>query len=88
MVLPQAAPYLAAAALLLYVLAVTEYPAASLLAPPGKSLLSVFVVNEAHYGQGAELTGLCLLLLATVATPVAAVAAAVAALRALRGRRV
>ncbi len=68
--LPQVAPALAAAALLLHALTTTEFAAAALLAPPGKPLLAVFVVNEAHYGQGAELTGLCVLLLATVALPV------------------
>ena len=69
-VLPRAAFGLSAAWLILYVLTVTEYGATALVNPPGKSLLAVFVVNEAHYGQGPELTGLCGLLAAVALAPV------------------
>ena len=63
-VVPQVLPSLAAAWTALYVLSVTEFAACSLTAPPGGSLLALFVVNEAHYGQGVTLVGLCLLLFA------------------------
>lgn len=80
-ILPQIAPALLAAWLGVYLLAVTEYGASALAAPPGQSVLSVFLVNEAHYGQGAELSGLCALLLGVVLLPLPAVGAGVAWLR-------
>ena len=67
--LPSAAPALLAAWLILYVLAVTEYGAGVLVAPPGASILAVFTVNQAHYGPGPVLTGLFVLLLGVVALP-------------------
>lgn len=63
------APAILAAWALVYLLSVTEFGASALLAPPGKSLLAVFVVNEAHYGQGADLAGLTSLLLVTALVP-------------------
>ena len=60
---------LLAAWLILYVLAVTEYGAGVLVAPPGASILAVFTVNQAHYGPGPVLTGLFVLLLGVVALP-------------------
>jgi iron(III) transport system permease protein len=74
--LPQIAPSLSAAALVTYVLTVTEFGASALVAPPGESVLSVFLVNEAHYGQGTELSGLCVLLLAVALVPAVPLAAA------------
>lgn len=65
---------MAAAWGLVYLLSATEFGASSLLAPPGKSLLAVFVVNEAHYGQGAELAALSALLLGTALTPLVGLA--------------
>lgn len=62
-------PALLTAWALVYLLSVTEFGASALLAPPGKSLLAVFVANEAHYGQGADLAGLTSLLLATAIVP-------------------
>ena len=62
---------LTASWLILYVLAVTEYGAGVLVVPPGASILSVFVVNEAHYGQGDYLAGLFVLLLGVVLAPLA-----------------
>jgi iron(III) transport system permease protein len=85
--LPQIAPALVAVGCVVYVLTVTEFGATSLVAPPGQSLLSVFLVNEAHYGQGAELSGLCALLLAIVLAPGVPLAALVGGLRSLRMRR-
>jgi iron(III) transport system permease protein len=67
--LPQAAPSLAVGWLLVYVLSVTEFGASALVSPPGQSVLSVFLVNEAHYGQGAELSGLCALMLGVALLP-------------------
>jgi iron(III) transport system permease protein len=69
--LPAAWPALLAAWSILYVLTVTEYGAGVLVVPPGASILSVFVVNEAHYGQGDYLAGLFVLLLAVVLAPLA-----------------
>lgn len=63
------APAILTAWALVYLLSVTEFGATALLAPPGKSLLAVFVVNEAHYGQGADLAGLTALLLVTALVP-------------------
>jgi iron(III) transport system permease protein len=63
------APAILTAWALVYLLSVTEFGASALLAPPGKSLLAVFVVNEAHYGQGADLAGLTSLLLVTALVP-------------------
>jgi iron(III) transport system permease protein len=68
-----AAPQLAAtalvAALIVYVLAVTEYGASAVVEPPGASVLAVFVVNEAHYGGGPALIALLVLLLLVAAVP-------------------
>ncbi len=86
-VLPQIAPALFAAACVTYVLTVTEFGATSLVAPPGQSVLSVFLVNEAHYGQGAELSGLCALLLAIVLVPGIPAAGLAVGLRSMRMRR-
>lgn len=63
------APAILTAWALVYLLSVTEFGASALLAPPGKALLAVFVVNEAHYGQGADLAGLTSLLLVTALVP-------------------
>lgn len=67
--LPRAAIGLAATWVILYVLTVTEYGATAIVNPAGKSLLAMFVVNEAHYGQGSELTGLCALLIGVAVAP-------------------
>ena len=75
------APHLLVAWAGVYLLALTEYGAATLLAPPGKSLLAVFVVNEAHYGQGPELAALSLLLLCTALLPLGLLLAAAGAWR-------
>lgn len=80
------APALVAAWSLVYLLSLTEFGASSLLAPPGKSLLAVFVVNEAHYGQGAELAALSTLLLATALAPLIVFAGLLALAPRLRGR--
>ena len=45
--------------------------ASVVLAAPGASLLAVFLVNEAHYGQGDVLSGLCLLLVGVGLAPLA-----------------
>lgn len=82
---PQLAPGLAAAWAIVYVLTVTEYGASVLVAPPGASVLAVFTVNEAHYGQGDVLAGLCAMLLGVVALPGALLGLALG-LRALAAR--
>ena len=74
--LPALGPALVAAWLVVYVLTVTEYSASVVLAAPGSSLLAVFVVNEAHYGQGDVLSGLFTLLLGVGLAPLALLGAA------------
>lgn len=68
-VLPGAAPGLAAAWLALYVLCATEFSATLLVAPPGQSLLAPSIVNLMRRGQDPEIAACQVLLLAVVALP-------------------
>ena len=74
-VLPAAAPGLAAAWLATYVLCATEYAATLLVAPPGAPLLAPSVVNLIRRGQDPEIAACQVLLLAVVGTPLVALAA-------------
>jgi iron(III) transport system permease protein len=82
-VLPNAAPGLAAAWLATYVLSATEFAATLLIAPPGSPLLAPSVVNLMRRGQDPEIAACQFLLLAVIALPLAAIACAAF----LRGRR-
>ncbi|SIN77327.1 iron(III) transport system permease protein [Singulisphaera sp. GP187] len=73
-VLPNAAPGLAAAWLAIYVLAATEYGATVLIAPPGKSLLAPTVMNFMRRGQDPEIAACQILLLGVIALPLALIA--------------
>jgi iron(III) transport system permease protein len=73
-VLPNAAPGLAAAWLAVYVLSATEFSATLLIAPPGKPLLAPSIVNLMRRGQDPEIAACQLLLLAVVALPLVPIA--------------
>ncbi|MGE0709202.1 MAG: hypothetical protein AB7N76_19800 [Planctomycetota bacterium] len=73
--LPQLLPAAFAAWALVYVLSVTEFSATTLVAPPGLQVLSLLVVNQAHYGEVSELAGFCAMLLGVVLWPLPPLAA-------------
>jgi iron(III) transport system permease protein len=75
-VLPNAAPGLAAAWLAMYVLSATEFSATLLVSPPGSPLLAPSVVNLMRRGQDPEIAACQFLLLAVIALPLVPVAAA------------
>jgi iron(III) transport system permease protein len=75
-VLPNAAPGLAAAWLATYVLSATEFSATLLVAPPGSPLLAPSVVNLMRRGQDPEIAACQFLLLAVIALPLVPIAAA------------
>jgi iron(III) transport system permease protein len=68
-VLPAAAPGLAAAWVATYVLCATEYAATLLVAPAGSPMLAPSVVNLMRRGQDPEIAAVQVLLLAVVAAP-------------------
>jgi iron(III) transport system permease protein len=72
-VLPNAAPGLAAAWLATYVLSATEFSATLLIAPPGSPLLAPSVVNLMRRGQDPEIAACQFLLLAVIALPLAVI---------------
>lgn len=73
-VLPNAAPGLAAAWLAMYVLSATEFSATLLIAPPGSPLLAPSVVNLMRRGQDPEIAACQFLLLGVIALPLALIA--------------
>ena len=73
-VLPGAAPGLAAAWLAVYALSATEFAATLLVAPPGAPLLAPSVVNLMRRGQDPEIAACQVLLLAVVAAPLVVLA--------------
>ena len=75
-VLPNAAPGLAAAWLAFYVLSATEFSATLLVAPPGSPLLAPSVVNLMRRGQDPEIAACQFLLLAVIALPLVPLALA------------
>ncbi len=75
-VLPNAAPGLAAAWLATYVLSATEFSATLLVAPPGGPLLAPSVVNLMRRGQDPEIAACQFLLLAVIALPLVPLAIA------------
>jgi ABC-type spermidine/putrescine transport system permease subunit II len=75
-VLPNAAPGLAAAWLAMYVLSATEFSATLLIAPPGSPLLAPSVVNLMRRGQDPEIAACQFLLLAVIALPLVPLAIA------------
>jgi iron(III) transport system permease protein len=75
-VLPNAAPGLAAAWLATYVLSATEFSATLLVAPPGSPLLAPSVVNLMRRGQDPEIAACQFLLLAVIALPLVPMAVA------------
>jgi len=75
-ILPNAAPGLAAAWLATYVFSATEFSATLLIAPPGCSMLAPSVVNLMRRGQDPEIAACQFLLLCVVALPLAALAVA------------
>jgi iron(III) transport system permease protein len=75
-VLPAAAPGLAATWLAVYVLSATEFPATLLVAPPGAALLAPSVVNLMRRGQDPEIAACQVLLLVVVAVPLVVIAIA------------
>lgn len=58
--IPLARPALIAAALLVFVLAFGELGATLMVAPPGKSTLTLKLYNYLHYGAASSVAGLCL----------------------------
>jgi iron(III) transport system permease protein len=68
-ILPNAAPGLAAAWLATYVLSATEFSATLLIAPPGSPLLAPSVVNLMRRGQDPEIAACQFLLLSVGALP-------------------
>jgi len=75
-VLPNAAPGLAAAWLAMYILSATEFGATLLVAPPGSPLLAPSVVNLMRRGQDSEIAACQILLLAVIALPLVPLALA------------
>jgi iron(III) transport system permease protein len=73
-VIPNAAPGLAAAWLATYVLSATEFSATLLIAPPGRPLLAPSVVNLMRRGQDPEIAACQFLLLAVIALPLVGLA--------------
>jgi iron(III) transport system permease protein len=73
-VLPNAAPGLAAAWLAIYVLSATEFSATLLVSPPGSSFLAPSVVNLMRRGQDPEIAACQFLLLAVIAIPLVPIA--------------
>lgn len=73
-VIPNAAPGLAAAWLATYVLSATEFSATLLIAPPGSPLLAPSVVNLMRRGQDPEIAACQFLLLAVIALPAVVIA--------------
>ncbi len=69
-VLPSAAPGLAAAWVATYVLCATECVATLLVAPPGAPMLAPSVVNLIRRGQDPEIAAVQMLLMIVVAAPV------------------
>lgn len=90
-VLPAAAPGLAAAWLATYVLSATEFHATLLVTPAGAPLLAPSVVNLMRRGPDPEIAAVQVLLLSVVAAPVLLVAAGAlmrsGVVRIARGRR-
>ena len=86
-VLPAAAPGLAAAWLATYVLSATEYAATLLVSPPGAPLLAPSVVNLMRRGQDPEIAACQVLLLAVVGLPLALLAGGLALRSGGRRRR-
>ena len=70
-ILPNAAPGIAAAWLAAYVFSTTEFSATLLVSPPGKPLLAPSVVNLMRRGQDSEIAACQFLLLCVVALPLA-----------------
>jgi iron(III) transport system permease protein len=68
-IVPNAAPGLAAAWLAIYVLSATEFSATLLVAPPGCPLLAPSVVNLMRRGQDPEIAACQFLLLGVIALP-------------------
>jgi iron(III) transport system permease protein len=87
-ILPNAAPGLAAAWLATYVLSATEFSATLLIAPPGSPLLAPSVVNLMRRGQDPEIAACQFLLLAVIALPLVFIACgAILRARSWSGRR-
>lgn len=68
-VLPNAAPGLAAAWLAMYVLSATEIGATVLITPPGEPLLAPSVMNFMRRGQDPEIAACQILLIGVIALP-------------------
>lgn len=68
-VLPNAAPGLAAAWLATYVLCATEFAATLLITPPGSPMLAPSVINLMRRGQDYEIAACQFLLLGVIALP-------------------
>jgi iron(III) transport system permease protein len=75
-VLPNAAPGLAAAWLATYVLCATEFGATLLIAPAGSPMLAPSVINLMRRGQNPEIAACQFLLLGVIALPLVIVACA------------
>lgn len=75
-VLPNAAPGLAAAWLATYVLCATEFGATLLVAPAGSPMLAPSVINLMRRGQDPEIAACQFLLLGVIALPLVIVACA------------
>ncbi len=68
---PQAAPQLAAAWYVIYVLCLWDAETIVLIVPPGGETLALRIFNLLHYGHNAQVDALCLLLLALAIAPLA-----------------
>jgi len=85
--LPLLAPGCLAAMGVVFVLTLGELGATLLVAPPGRSTLTLRIYNYLHYGAAGDVAGLCLVMLAmAVLAGLAAVAALEAWGRLLPGR--
>ncbi|MFC2101909.1 ABC transporter permease [Bacteroidota bacterium] len=60
--LPLLAPGLIASAFVVFILSLGELGASILVAPPGKSTISMMIFNYLHYGESSTVAGLSLLL--------------------------
>jgi iron(III) transport system permease protein len=69
--LPQIRPQLAAAAYIVYLLALWDVETILLVIPPGGETLALRVFNLLHYGHNAHVNALCFLLLLLAVAPLA-----------------
>jgi streptogramin lyase len=66
---PQAAPRLAAAWYVIYLLCLWDVETLVLIVPPGGETLALRAFNLLHYGHNAQVSGLCLMLLGLAVLP-------------------